>query len=116
MKCNARLPHHIEGSSPKSISSLRTLFYRQFPGLQAVVTSISKCHLWFQWIIVVSKKASMDLGQILLQTTPRYYGQTRHSSPFMVADIAAEIGAIYTHRSYAVNHTWDHMAFLQLSQ
>ena len=39
--------------------------------------------------------------QILLETNsplllqPKYWGVTKHSNPYMVADIAAEIGAIH---------------------
>ena len=42
----------------------------------------------------------MDLGRILLETDaplllpPKYYGQMKHSNPFMVADVATEIGII----------------------
>ena len=45
--------------------------------------------------------ASMDLGRILLETDAplllllKYHGQTKHSNPFMVADVATEIGIIY---------------------
>ena len=42
----------------------------------------------------------MDLGRILLERDaplllpPKYHGQTKHSNPFMVADVATEIGMI----------------------
>ena len=44
--------------------------------------------------------ASMDLGRILLETDaplllpPKYYGQTKNSNLFMVADVTTEIGII----------------------
>ena len=44
--------------------------------------------------------ASMDLGRILLETDapllllPKYYGQTKNSNPFMVADVTTKIGII----------------------
>ena len=58
MKCNAQLPHHTKGSSLKSISSLRTLFYRQFPGLQAVVTVFLNVIFGFNGSLLYQIKAS----------------------------------------------------------
>ena len=49
---------------------------------------------------LIKMVASMDLGRILLETDaplllpPKYHGQTKHSNPFMVANVATEIGMI----------------------
>ena len=58
--------------------------------------------------------AAMDLGRILLETDapllllPKYHGQTKHSNPFMVADVATEIGMIRHMPTEAVLATTHH--------
>ena len=64
-------------------------------GFTGALLHPKKCHPELVKVV-----ASMDLGRILLETDallllpPKYTRQTHHSNPYMVADIAAEIGAI----------------------
>ena len=64
------------------------------------------CHLE-----LIKAVASIDLGRTLLETNaslllpPKYHGQMKNSNPFMVADMAAEIGIIYHMLTEAVLST-----------
>ena len=62
----------------------------------------------------------MDLGRMLLETDtplllpPKYYGMTNNSKPYMVVDIASEIGHIRhipTEAVLAVTHHNTHWFF-----
>ena len=64
-------------------------------GFTGALLQPQKCHPELMKVV-----SSVDLGRILLETDsplllpPKYRGVTKHSNPYMVADIAAEIGAI----------------------
>ena len=106
MKRNDGLSGNSAGRPTQDIPHLCSLFHGQNTGLSEVDTAISKCSFWVYWCPASSTEtellkvaAAMDLGWTLLEMDapllpPKYNGITRNSNPYMVVDIAGEIGSI----------------------